>query len=310
MNKDSTILIVGHDDIMENALYQGLTDAGYSHVHSSTRLGLNATIQAPVYEYFQEHRPEYVFLGSTQSGGIVANQEHPADFIYHNIQSSSNIMYAAHNFGAKKVLYYASSCVYPRECRQPMTEDLILSAPMEPTSLPYSMAKASGLVMAQSFRRQYNLNAIVMIPATVYGPGFDKELKTAHVIGAKIHECVMAVRDNLPDITIWGSGKPRREFLYVDDFVDASLFLMQNYDSADVVNVGVGADVSITELTEQIARIAGFSGEILFDGNKPDGTPQKLLDHYRIKSLGWSPRTTLEQGLKRTIDWYQRKVSS
>jgi GDP-L-fucose synthase len=275
---------------------------------SSSRLALNATIQPSVYEFFQDYRPEYIFLGSTLSGGITANMERPADFIYQNIQSASNIFYAAHKFAAKKVLFFASSCVYPKECAQPMSENLIMSGPVEPTSQPYSLAKLSGINMAQSFKKQYGLSSVVMIPATPFGPGFDSDVKTTHVIGALIHKFVTAAAKNSESVSVWGSGKPRREFLFIDDLVDASLYLMDQYDGDDVINVGVGEDLSIAELADLIAKHCQYKGRIEFDASKPDGTMQKLLDTTRMKTMGWAPKVSMEEGISKSIEWYKRKA--
>lgn len=310
MNKDAKILIIGHDDIVENALYDYFSNQDFHHVYSSSRIALNAAIQPSVYDFFQNHRPDYIFLGSTLSGGISTNMERPADFIYQNIQSASNVFYAANKFGTKKVLFFASSCVYPRECTQPMSEDLIMSGPVESTSQPYSLAKLSGINLAQSFKKQYGLNSVVMIPATPFGPGFDSDIKTTHVIGALIHKFVTATANNSEAVSVWGSGKPRREFLYIEDLVEASLYLMDHYNEDEIVNVGVGEDLSIAELAELIANICQYQGRIEFDASKPDGTMQKLLDTSRMRNQGWSPRVSMEEGISKTIDWYKRKVSS
>lgn len=308
MDKSSKILLVGHDDIMEQALERHLTGHGYSSVFSVSRMALNAAIQASVYDFFQTHRPDYVVLGSTKSGGINANQQMPADFIYHNLQSECNIFYAADKFKTKKILCLASSCVYPRECAQPMKEEALMTGPLEKTSEPYALAKIAGISLAQSFRRQYGLNAVVMIPATVYGPGSDTDLKTAHVIGALIHKFTDAVKNKSADVTVGGTGKPRREFLYVDDFIDACIFMLDRYDSEDIVNVGSGQDVSIEELAKLIADMTGFKGQITYDRSMPDGVMQKLLDNSRMNRLGLKAKTNLKDGIRQTIEWYNNEV--
>lgn len=307
MDKSSKILLVGHNDITEQALATYFGRQGYQNIFSVSRMALNTTIQVSVYDFFQTRRPEYIILGSTKSGGISANEQMPADFIYHNLQSECNIFYAANKFKAKKILYLASSCVYPRECPQPMKEEAVLTGPLEKTSEPYAIAKIAGISLAQSFRKQYGLNTAVMIPATVYGPGSDTDLKTAHVMGALIHKFVDAVKHNRPEVVVGGSGKPKREFLYVDDFIDAALFMLDRYDGENVVNVGPGQDLSIDELARLIARLAGFKGKIKYDSTMPDGVMQKLLDNSRMQQLGLKINTDLEDGVRQTIDWYQRE---
>ena len=304
MNKNSKILIVGHGDIIEYSLRDHFRGAGYSDVQASSEIGLDPTIQASVYAYFQQHRPEYVFLGSTRSGGIEANRTRGAEFLYHNAESQNNIFYAALKFEVKKLLYFASSCVYPRECPQPMGEDLILTGPLEKTSEPYSVAKIAGIKMCASFRAQYGFNAVAAVPATVYGPGSDIDAASGHVIGVLIKRFADAVNEGQSEVTVWGSGRPRREFLYVEDFVGASRFLMERYDGEELINIGTGSDVKIVELAEMIASIAGFKGRITLDPSKPDGTMQKLLDNGRITRLGWKAEVPLANGIKRTLDWY------
>lgn len=307
MDKSSKILLVGHNDITEQALETYFSRQGYQNVFSVSRMALNTTIQVSVYDFFQTHRPEYIILGSTKSGGISANEQFPADFIYHNLQSECNIFYAANKFKAKKILYLASSCVYPRECPQPMKEEAILTGPLEKTSEPYAIAKIAGISLAQSFRKQYGLNTVVMVPATVYGPGSDTDLKTAHVMGALIHKFSDAVKHNRPEVIVGGSGKPKREFLYVDDFIDAAVFMLDRYDGENVVNVGPGQDLSIDELARLIAQLTGFKGKIKYDPAMPDGAMQKLLDNSRMNQLGLKVKTDLKDGIRQTIDWYQRE---
>jgi len=307
MDKSSKILLVGHNDITEQALETHFSRQGYQNIFSVSKMALNATIQVSVYDFFQTCRPEYIVLGSTKSGGISANEQMPADFIYHNLQSECNIFYAANKFKAKKILYLASSCVYPRECPQPMKEETILTGPLEKTSEPYAIAKIAGISLAQSFRKQYGLSTVVMIPATVYGPGSDTDLKTAHVVGALIHKFTDAVKHNRPEVIVGGSGKPKREFLYVDDFIDAALFMLDRYDGENVVNVGPGQDLSVDELARLIAQLTGFKGKIKYDSSMPDGAMQKLLDNSRMNQLGLKVKTDLKDGIRQTIDWYQRE---
>ncbi|MBZ0167642.1 MAG: NAD-dependent epimerase/dehydratase family protein [Candidatus Omnitrophica bacterium] len=310
MEKAAKILVVGHNDIIEKALLEYLLAEGFTNVMSTSQLALDCAIQSTVYDFFQTHRPDYIYLGSTRSGGIQANRERPADFAHHNLQSASNVFYAAHKFAAKKVLYYASSCVYPREAPQPMRPEQILTGPLEPTSQPYALAKLSGMALARGFRRQYGLKTVVMIPATVYGPGVEESRENSHVIGALIPKFVEAVRLQQKSVTVWGSGTPRREFLYRDDFCAASRLLMEQYEGEDVVNVGAGEDVSIAELAGMIARAAGFEGEIELDASKPDGAPRKLLDIQTILEMGWRSATALPVGIQHTVNWYKKEVAA
>ncbi len=304
MNKDSKILVVGHDDIIEKSLTGHLQSSHFQNVFSSSTIALNTTIQPSVYDFFSKHRPEYVFLASVRSGGIEANQRHPAEFIYHNIESQNNIVYASWKFGVKKLLFLASSCVYPKDCPQPMKEEHLLTGPLEETSEPYAVAKITGIKLCQAYRRQYGLNAIVAIPATLYGPGSDTEPATAHVMGALFGKFMDAVKNNSPQVTIWGTGAPRREFLFADDFVAACLFLMERYQGEEIMHIGSGSDVSIKELAEMIQRVCGYKGRIIFDTSKPDGAMKKLLDSNLIRQLGWQPKVSLEQGIKRTYETY------
>ncbi|MBN1870894.1 MAG: GDP-L-fucose synthase [Candidatus Omnitrophica bacterium] len=307
MNKESRILIVGHDDIMENSLKAFLKGNNYANIVSSSEIGLNPTIQASVYELFQSFKPEYVFLGSTCSGGIEANENNPAEYLYHNSESQNNILYASWKFGVKKLLYIAATCIYPKDCPQPMNEGYLLTGPLEKTSEPYSVAKIAGVKLCQAFRKQHGLNAVVMVPATVYGPGGDVDIKTAHVIGALVGKFADAVTHGGQKVTVWGTGTPRREFLYADDFVRASLFLMETYNEERMVNVGSGSDISIKELAEMVARITGFKGSIVFDETKPDGTMKKLLDSRYANSLGFKAQVPLEEGIQRTYAWYKNR---
>jgi len=305
MRKNSKILIVGHNDIMEKSLCKALKSEGFVNVFSSSAIALNTSIQPAVYEFFSKHRPEYVFLGSIKSGGIAANQKYPADFIYLNSESQNNIIYAASKFGVKKLLYIASSCVYPKDCPQPMKESYILTGAMELTSLPYSLAKSAGIVLCQSYKRQHGLNAIVMIPATVYGPGSDTHIETSHVLGALIKKFSDAVRNGDSKVTIWGTGRPQREFLYCEDFVAASFFLMKHYTGDNVINVGCGEDISILELANIIAKVSEYRGEIVFDSAKPDGTYRKLLDNTCMSALGWKKKVNIQEGIKKTYRWFE-----
>ena len=307
MNKNATILIVGHNDIIEKSLTDHFAADHFTRVFSSAAIALNTAIQPAVYDFFAEHKPEYVFLTSTRSGGIEANQKQPAEFIYHNLESQNNVVYAARKFGVKKLLFLASSCVYPKECPQPMKEEYLLTGALEKTSEPYAVAKIAGIKLCQAYRRQYGLNAIVAIPATIYGPGSDTDPATAHVLGALLGKFIAAVKNNSPQVTILGTGAPRREFLFADDFVAACLFLMERYQGEEIMHIGSGNDVAIKELAEMIQRVCGYKGRIAFDESKPDGAMRKLLDSSRLTQLGWRPRISLEEGIRRTHEAYLKE---
>lgn len=305
MDKESKIAIVGHDDVIENALLDHFQSNGFKKVTSFSRIALNPTIQASVYQFFQETRPEYVFLGSTRSGGIEANIKSPAEFLYHNLESQNNVIYSSWKWGVKKLLYIGASCAYPKDCAQPMKEEYLLTGQLEKTSESYSIAKIAGIKLCQAYRKQYGFNAIAIIPATIYGPKSDVDLEKAHVMGALIAKFSQAVKKNEREVIVWGTGEPRREFLYKDDFIEACLFMMDRYNAQDHINIGAGVDVSIKELAETIAQTVGFKGQIKFDSTKPNGAMQKLLDLTRIQELGWRPKTNLKDGISKTYAWYK-----
>ena len=307
MNKHSKILIVGHG-IIESTLRQQFQERGYTQVFSCSAMGLNPAIQSSVYEFFQKEKPEYVFLASMKSGGIQANIDNPADFMYHNLESQNNIIYASWKFGVIKLLFLAGSCIYPKECVQPMTEDKVLTGLMEATSEPYSLAKAAGVKLCQAFRKQYGFNAIAMVPATIYGPGSSTNLETAHVMGALIGKFTQAVKEKQSEVVVWGTGMPRREFIYTEDFFEACLFLMNHYESEELINAGCGEDISISDLAHMIAAISGYKGKIVFDKSKPDGTMKKLLDNQKIQKLGWKTQVPLKEGIEKTFVEYRQGI--
>jgi GDP-L-fucose synthase len=304
MHRNSRIFIVGHNDSVENSLRGYFQAKGFVHVTSNTQNGINVLDQSQVEKFFKYVKPEFIFLGSLRSGGIAANQKFPAEFIYENIQSQNLVMDAARRWDVKKLLYFSSSCVYPKEARQPIKEASLLTGPLEPTSQAYAIAKIAGIHICQAYKAQYGFNAIAAVPATLYGPGSDTDMETAHVLGALIAKFHKAKTEGAKEVTVWGSGKPRREFLYVDDFVSASLFLMEHYNGADVINVGTGHDVTIKQLAGMIKNASGYKGKIKFDATKPDGTMRKLLDTTRLRKLGWKPKVSLEEGIEKTYKWY------
>ncbi|MBI3314560.1 MAG: GDP-L-fucose synthase [Candidatus Omnitrophica bacterium] len=310
MQRASRIFIVGHNDSIENSLWRHFTSGGFKHVFSNTKDRVDVLNQAKVHRFFKDARPEYVFLGSIRSGGIAANLKYPAEFIYENCAAQNNVIHAAHAHKAKKLLYFSGSCAYPKDARQPIVEGALLTGPLEATSAPYSIAKIAGTVLCRAYRAQYGFNAIVAVPATLYGPGSDTDIATAHVMGALIGKFYRAVADGDKEVVVWGTGKTRREFLYVDDFVSACLFLMDRYNGAEPINAGCGHDVSIRELAALLKKISGFKGKIVFDASKPDGTMRKLMDNRRITKLGWKPKVGLQEGIRKMYQWFNGKETA
>jgi len=273
-----------------------------------THAELDLTRQERVEEFFHEERPDYVFLAAARVGGIYANNTYPAEFIYSNLTIQTNIIHASYVFKVKKMLFLGSSCIYPKNCPQPMKEEYLLSGPLEPTNEPYAVAKIAGIKMCQAHNRQYGTNFLSVMPTNLYGPNDNFDLKTSHVLPALIRKFHEAKIKGLSEVVIWGTGSPRREFLHVDDLADACLFLMNNYNGSKIVNIGVGKDQTICELAEIIAGLTGFKGSIRFDTGKPDGTPVKRLDVSKINSIGWRARIGLEQGIAETYKWYAKNV--
>jgi GDP-L-fucose synthase len=306
VNKEAKIFIVGHEDVMHYALCQYFYEKGHRKIFSSFDLAIDTTSQAAVNYFFSEERPEYVFLGSVSSGGIQMNQQYLVDLFYRNSQSQNNIIYAAHKFGVKRILYAGSSCVYPKDCPQPMTSDNLMTGPMEPTSESYAMAKLSGITLCRAYKKQYGLNVDVVIPATVYGPGVMVEPENAHVIEALIDRFYQAMRQRDRQVVVWGSGKVRRDFIFSEDFARGCYLLMTHEPKEFITHIASGVDHTIKEIVEIIKQISHFKGDIVFDANKPDGPQQKLLAVGSMASLGWEPRVSMEQGIKQTWDWYVR----
>ena len=307
MKKHSKILVVGHNDAIENSFVQYFRKNKYSEFLSSTNLNLDLLNQKKVFNFFDNKKIDYVFLGSIRSGGIAANQRFAAEFLYENLECQNNVIHAACKFGVKKLLYFMSSCAYPKKCPQPIKEEYLLTAPLEETSEPYSVAKIAGAKLCQTYKRQYGFAAIVAAPATIYGPGSDMDFETAHVMGALIGKFYRAVQEGQRQVVVWGSGRPRREFLFTEDFVKAGVFLMDHYNDAPLINVGCGYDVSVKELAWMIKEISGFKGTIIFDRTKPDGAMRKLLDNRRLTKLGWKSQMDLKEGIWKTYQWYSNK---
>ncbi|PTQ51394.1 MAG: GDP-L-fucose synthetase [Brockia lithotrophica] len=304
MDKTSKIYVAGHRGLVGSAIYRKLKAEGYTNVVVRSRSELDLTNQQQVYDFFARERPEYVFLAAAKVGGILANSTYPADFIRDNLLIQTNVIDAAYRSGVKKLLFLGSSCIYPKYAPQPIKEEYLLSGKLEPTNEPYAIAKISGIIMCQSYRRQYGFNAISLMPTNLYGPGDNFDLETSHVLAALIRKFAEAKESGAQEVVVWGTGTPRREFLHVDDLADAALFLMRNYDDGEIINVGVGEDIRISELAELIADVVGFRGRIVYDTSKPDGTPRKLLDVSKLTALGWRPKISLREGIRQTYEWY------
>lgn len=310
MELSAKIYIAGHRGLVGSAILRKLQESGYRNLIYRTHQQLDLTRQEKVEEFFDKERPEYVFLAAAKVGGIWANNTYPAEFIYSNITIQTNVIHAAYLYGVKKLLFIGSSCIYPKHCPQPMKEEYLLSGYLEPTNEPYAIAKIAGIKMCQSYNRQYGTNFISVMPTNVYGPGDNFDLQTSHVLPALIRKFHEAKINNQDYVEIWGTGNSLREFLYVDDLADACLFLMQNYNESEIINVGVGKDISIKELAALVKEIVGYEGELKFDATQPDGTPRKLLDVSRLNTMGWKAKVSLKEGIKLTygIYYFQNKM--
>lgn len=307
MEKRSKIYLAGHTGLIGSAILRRLEKEGYSNIITRTQQQLNLTRQADVEEFFKKEKPEYVILAAAKVGGINANMSSPAQFIYENLAIQSNVMHSAYLYKTKKLLFFASACSYPRVCPQPMKEEYLLSGNLEPTNAPYAVAKIAGITMCQAYNRQYGTNFICALPTNAYGSGDTFDLKDSHVIPALIRRFHEAKIKKAPEVTVWGTGRARREFIFSEDVASATLFLMRKYNSSEIINLGVGYDVTIKELTEIIKRVVGYKGRIVFDTSKPDGMPRKMLDVSRLKRLGWQEKVFLEEGIGQTYEWYLKE---
>jgi GDP-L-fucose synthase len=305
VDKNASLYVAGHRGLVGAAIVARLREAGYDNLLLPTRQQLDLTVQAQVNDYFARHRPDYVFDAAARVGGIHANATYPADFIRDNLQIQTNLIDAAYRNGTTKFLFLGSSCIYPKMAPQPMAESSLLTGPLEPTNEWYAIAKIAGIKMCQAYRAQHGFDAISLMPTNLYGPGDNFHPENSHVLPALIRRFSEAAERAQPEVVVWGTGTPRREFLHVADLADAALFLMRHYDQADVINVGVGEDVSIAELARLVSDCVGYQGRISFDTERPDGTPRKLLDVGRLTALGWRASITLEDGVRETVEWYR-----
>jgi len=302
--QDARIFVAGHRGLVGSAIVRRLESAGYTNLQVATREQLDLRDQAAVNYWFRDHRPEYVYLVAGTVGGILANSTRPAEFLYDNLMIHGTVVEAARQIGTTKLLYLGSSCIYPREAPQPMTEEALLTSPLEPTNEPYAIAKIAGIKLCSAYRRQYGCNFISAMPTNLYGPGDNFDLDSSHVLPALMRKFHEAKLSGLTDVTIWGTGSPRREFLHVDDLADACVFLMDHYDGDQHVNVGTGVDVTIKELAEMVGQVVHPNSRLVFDTSKPDGSPRKLLDVTKLAGIGWTARTGLADGIRSTYEWF------
>jgi GDP-L-fucose synthase len=303
------IFVAGHRGLVGSAIVRRLRTNGYANILTATREQLDLRDQAAVNYWFRANRPDYVFLVAGTVGGILANSTRPAEFIYDNMLIHATVVHAAHVFKTKKLLYLGSSCIYPRECPQPIKEQYLLTGPLEPTNEAYALAKIAGIKLCQSYRVQYGCNFISAMPTNLYGPNDNFDLTSSHVLPALIRKFHDAKVEGSREVVVWGSGTPRREFLHVDDLADACMFLMQSYEDAQHINVGTGEDLTIRELAEMVRDVVCPGVQIRFDRSKPDGMPRKLLDVTRLHDLGWRHRIDLRDGIARTYDWFVKQVA-
>jgi GDP-L-fucose synthase len=309
MEKNARIYVAGHRGLVGSAILRKLRAEGYSNLLVRTHKELDLVRQTQVEAFFKAEKPEYVFLAAAKVGGILANKTYPAEFIYRNLMIESNVIHSAYHEGVKKLLFLGSSCIYPRDCPQPMKEEYLLSGQLEPTNEPYAVAKIAGIKMGQSYNRQYGTKFVAVMPTNVYGPGDNFDLETSHALPALIRKFHDAKMEGKDVVSVWGSGAPRREFLHADDLADACLFIMKHYDENEMINIGVGKDIPISELSELIKKVVDFKGGILYDRSKPDGTPRKLMDVSRLRSLGWQPKISLLYGIETSYRWFKENLT-
>ncbi len=305
MDKNSKIYVAGHRGLVGSAIVRNLKEKGYENIIGKTHKELDLTNQAEVRNFFKEEKPEYVFLAAAKVGGINANNTSPADFIYENLEIQNNVIKAAFDYKVKKLLFLGSSCIYPKMCPQPIKEEYLLSGYLETTNEAYAIAKIAGLKMCQFYKKQYEANFISCMPTNLYGPNDNFDLNSSHVMPALIRKFHEAKVNKEPFVEVWGTGKPLREFLHVDDMADGCVFLMENYDGEEHVNIGTGKEVSIGELANMIKEIVGYEGGLKFNIDKPDGTPRKLLDVSKLEGLGWKHKIELYEGIKYSYEWFK-----
>lgn len=304
MDKEAKIFVAGHRGMVGSAIVRRLQTAGFENILTRTRQELDLMDRAAVRGFFEAERPDYVVDAAARVGGIAANFEKPVEFLIENLTIQNNVIQASADFGVTKLLFLGSSCIYPKLAPQPLTEDALLTGPLEPTNDAYAIAKIAGIKLCQAYAREYGKNFISGMPTNLYGPNDNFDLHTSHVLPALIRKVHEAKQAGAREVSVWGSGTPRREFLHVDDLADACFFLLENYDSPEIVNIGCGEEISIKALAETVCEVLGFEGSLVFDASKPDGTPRKLMSVGRLLALGWKPRIGLKEGIRDAYEWF------
>jgi len=310
MDKSEPIYIAGHRGLVGSAILRKLTAGGFKRLLTRTRAELDLTNRGSVERFFAAEKPALVVLAAARVGGIKANNDQPVEFLIENLQIQNNVIRAAHEHGVRKLLFLGSSCIYPKYAPQPLPESALLGGPLEPTNEAYAIAKIAGIKLCQAYAREYGANFISAMPTNLYGPNDNFNLETSHVLAALLRKAHEAKISGAREIVVWGSGEPRREFLHVDDLAEACLFLLQNYDSPEIINIGTGYDLTVSELAELICDVVGFTGELAWDRTKPDGTPRKLLDVSKLESLGWKPTIPLREGIAQTYERFVQNLRS
>jgi GDP-L-fucose synthase len=305
MNKSDKIFVAGHRGMVGSAIVRGLKAEGFKNLLTREHSQLDLAIESAVEKFFAEERPTIVIVAAAKVGGIKANNDFPVEFLLENLRIQNNLIRSAYESGVRRLLFLGSSCVYPKFSPQPIPETALLSGPLEPTNEAYAIAKIAGIKLSQAYNREYGANFISALPTNLYGPNDNFDLETSHVLAALIRKAHEAKVRRDKKLTVWGTGKPRREFLHVDDLASACLLLLEKYDSPEIINVGCGEDISIRELSELICEVVGFDGELAWDTSKPDGTPRKLLDVTKLRALGWKPAIPLRDGIARTYEWFR-----
>lgn len=310
MEKDAKIYVAGHQGLVGSALMRALIERGYHNLILSPFSCLDLRNQHAVNLFFEQKRPEYIFLAAARVGGIKANSEQPAEFIYDNLMISANVIQAAYRYNVKKMIFLGSSCIYPRNCPQPITEDYLLTDVLEKSNESYAIAKIAGIKLCQAYNAQYGTNFITCMPTNVYGPYDNFDLNSCHVLPALIAKCYAAQKEAKEIVEVWGTGTVYREFIYVEDLAEALIFLMNIYNDNEPINIGTGTDLTIHDLAQLIAHIIGFKGKLIFDLTKPEGTPRKLLDVSKLHALGWMPHYSLNVGIEKTVTWYKEQYEN
>ncbi len=308
MNNVGPTYIAGHRGLVGSALVRALEARGVSDLIVRSSAELDLRDQAAVRAFYREERPRCVVVAAARVGGILANDRYPADFIYDNLMIEANLIHGAFEAGVEKLLFLGSTCIYPKMAPQPLREEYLLTGPLEPTNEWYAVAKIAGIKLCQAYHKQHGCRFICAMPTNLYGPGDNFDLESSHVLPALIRKFHEAKESGAPSVVVWGSGKPRREFCYADDVAEACLYLLEHYDEPEIVNIGVGKDISIAELADLVRSVVGYEGDIVYDTSKPDGTPRKLVDVSRINALGWKARIDLEDGVRRTYEWYRNQL--